>query len=65
MCLNKYIKFVVVHYFLQCKKLMTIGFTVQTQQLCPLEGFTVDVVQNVNVTLFVNKHCSVQSVIIL
>lgn len=31
---------------------MTIGFTVQTQQqLSHLEGFTVDVVQNVNVTL--------------
>lgn len=44
---------------------MTIGFTVKTQQLSHLEGFTVDVVQNVNVTLFVNKHCSVQSVIIL
>lgn len=44
---------------------MTIGFTVQTQhQLSHLEGFTVDVVQNVDVTLFVNKHCSVQSVII-
>lgn len=54
MCLNKYIKFVVVHYFLPCKKTMTIGFTVQTQQLNHLEGFIVDVVQNVNVTLWIN-----------